>query len=121
MEDTIAAVATPYGEGGIGIIRVSGNKAGSILNMIFRPLKYQNATQIENRRLVYGHIVDSKTGIVVDEVLAVFMKAPHTYTAEDVAEIHCHGGQVLSQLDEVSQCSGYGAASETDRRHHPGV
>ena len=94
MEDTIAAVATPYGEGGIGIIRVSGNKAGSILNMIFRPLKYQNATQIENRRLVYGHIVDSKTDIVVDEVLAVFMKAPHTYTAEDVAEIHCHGGSV---------------------------
>ena len=108
MEDTIAAIATPYGEGGVGIIRISGEKSFSILKKIFIPVQrekqqkknveaiknVENNEWIVHRRLTYGKIVDPKTGRVIDEVLAVFMKAPGTYTKEDVAEIHCHGGTI---------------------------
>ena len=89
MEETIAAVATAYGEGGIGIIRISGENALDILNQVFVPFK-QN--KIKERRLTYGHIKDKNE--TVDEVMAVYMKAPHTYTREDVVEINCHGSIV---------------------------
>lgn len=89
MEETIAAVATAYGEGGIGIIRISGENALDILNQVFVPFK-QN--KIKERRLTYGHIKDHNE--TVDEVMAVYMKAPHTYTREDVVEINCHGSTV---------------------------
>lgn len=103
MEDTIAAIATPPGEGGIGIIRISGEKAGEILNQIFIPAACR---KMENRKMTYGNIVDPKNGKKVDEVLCVFMKGPKTYTVEDVAEINCHGGMVpLRQtLQLVLQC-----------------
>ena len=100
MEETIAAIATAYGEGGIGIIRISGAKAGEILRDIFIPAKTSGIvanteeSYIANRRLTYGRVCEPCTGKALDEVLAVFMKAPGTYTAEDVAEIHCHGGVV---------------------------
>ncbi len=94
MEDTIAAVATPYGEGGIGIIRISGDDAERILDEVFVPAGRQSGRGPESRRLMYGHIVDPEDGSTVDEVLSVFMKGPHTYTGEDVAEIDCHGGIV---------------------------
>mgnify|MGYP000865784007 CR=1 FL=1 len=112
MEDTIAAVATAYGEGGIGIIRISGEKALSVLNAVFRPMRKHmkqkeqknvfepdsvgmtNGEPIVNRRLTYGHIIDYNTNQVLDEVLAVYMKAPYTYTTEDVVEINCHGSIV---------------------------
>lgn len=87
MEDTIAAIATAYGEGGIGIIRISGPDTLSVLKKIFRG-------KIENRRMSYGHIIDPADGSVIDEVLSVYMKEPHTYTKEDVAEINCHGSMV---------------------------
>ena len=87
--ETIAAIATPAGEGGIGIIRISGDDSFIILDKVFRP---HSGTHLKNRMLTYGHIVDPDDGSVVDEVLAVFMKRPKTYTAEDVAEINCHGG-----------------------------
>ena len=85
MEDTIAAIATAYGEGGIGIIRISGEDSRDILRKIF-------TGKIESRRLSYGKIVDENEHI--DEVLAVYMKGPKTYTGEDVVEINCHGSIV---------------------------
>lgn len=110
MEDTIAAVATAYGEGGIGIIRISGENALEVLNRVFVPMKKTKRknedafmpeavditlnTPIVNRRLTYGHIVDYNEDKIIDEVLAVYMKAPYTYTTEDVVEINCHGSIV---------------------------
>lgn len=92
MEDTIAAVATAYGEGGIGIIRISGEKALSILEEVF---EFAGETsQIVSRRMTYGRIVDRENEQIIDEVLAVYMKGPKTYTAEDVVEINCHGSMV---------------------------
>lgn len=92
MEDTIAAVATAYGEGGIGIIRISGEKALSILEEVF---EFAGETsQIVNRRMTYGRIVDRENEQIIDEVLAVYMKGPKTYTVEDVVEINCHGSMV---------------------------
>lgn len=89
-EDTIVAISTPLGEGGIGIVRLSGKNAKAIAEKLFdRPL--------ENRRLVYGHIRDPETSEVVDEVLVAYMAAPHTYTREDVVEINCHGGPLPLQ------------------------
>lgn len=92
MEDTIAAVATAYGEGGIGIIRISGEKSADILNEIFLPASAGSETV--SRKMVYGRIVDPDSDSVIDEVLAVYMKGPGTYTAEDVVEINCHGSMV---------------------------
>ena len=91
MDHTIAAVATPYGEGGIGIIRVSGEESERILLEIFRSASDKSLVP---RMLTYGHIHHPETGEILDEVLAVFMKGPGTYTGEDVAEIHCHGSIV---------------------------
>lgn len=84
--DTIAAVATAYGEGGIGIIRISGEKAERILSEIFVPA---HGRQFENRKLTYGHVMENEK--IIDEAMAVLMKAPYTYTREDVVEINCHG------------------------------
>ena len=99
MEDTIAAIATAYGEGGIGIIRVSGPETLDILKQVFKGT-------IENRRMSYGHIVNPQDGSVIDEVLSVYMEAPHTYTKEDVAEINCHGSSVSLRktLEAVLRC-----------------
>jgi tRNA modification GTPase len=94
MEDTIAAVATAYGEGGIGIIRISGERARDILSLLFQPVANKGKAPIANRRFMYGHVVSPSTGERVDEAMAVFMEAPATYTREDVAEIHCHGSVI---------------------------
>lgn len=93
MEDTIAAIATAYGEGGIGIVRISGENSKKILKRLFKPA-YKNIESIVNRQLIYGYIFSPDSGKVVDEVLAVYMQAPATYTREDVVEIHCHGSIV---------------------------
>jgi len=89
-EDTIAAISTPLGEGGIGIIRVSGPEALKITSKIFKARRGDQCG-FESHRMVYGHILD-REGQVVDEVLYCYMKAPNTYTREDVVEINCHGG-----------------------------
>ena len=91
--ETIAAVATAQGAGGIAIVRVSGPEAGSILKQIFRPALPRD--EFISHQLMYGHAVDADGG-PLDEVMAVFMRAPRTYTREDVAEIHCHGGAVVA-------------------------
>ncbi|MDR3242475.1 MAG: tRNA uridine-5-carboxymethylaminomethyl(34) synthesis GTPase MnmE [Clostridiales Family XIII bacterium] len=96
-EDTIAAVATAYGEGGIGIVKLSGTGAEHILRKVFRKNagrgSLKNAGIFEDRRLYYGRVAD-ESGETVDEALAVFMRGPHTYTGEDVAEIDCHGSVI---------------------------
>lgn len=91
LDDTIAAISTPVGEGGIGIVRMSGPEALSILHRIF---KWVKGDEVTSYRLHYGHVLDPETGEVIDEVLASYMKAPYTYTREDVVEINCHGGIV---------------------------
>ncbi|WP_067140548.1 tRNA uridine-5-carboxymethylaminomethyl(34) synthesis GTPase MnmE [Oceanivirga salmonicida] len=89
---TVAAIATPKGEGGIGIIRISGDKSFEILDKIFKLYK---GTKIGNYKLRYGYVHDN--GKVLDEVMAVRMKGPKSYTAEDVVEINCHGGYLITQ------------------------
>lgn len=88
--DTIAAQATPPGEGGIAIVRVSGARCEAILARVFRP---KNGRPMRNRVLTFGYVVDGDTA--VDEAMAVLMRAPHSYTREDVAEIQCHGSDAL--------------------------
>ena len=91
--DTIAAIATPKGEGGIGIIRISGDKSFEILDKIFKP-KNPNK-DLGFYQFNYGFIHDGEK--VIDESMVVRMKAPKTYTCEDVVEINCHGGQFVTQ------------------------
>ena len=86
--DTIAAISTPLGEGGIGIVRLSGKEAFNIVKKIF---KTKNV-EIRSHKLVYGKITDPRKEKIIDEVLVSFMSAPYTYTREDVVEINCHGG-----------------------------
>lgn len=93
MEQTVAAVATAPGESGIGIVRISGPEALEILRKIFTYKSGKKAGQFEERRMIYGNITD-KSGEVIDEAMVVYMKAPRTYTGEDVAEIQCHGSIV---------------------------
>jgi len=92
--DTIAAVATPPGTGGIGIIRISGSKALAILQHLFRPRNKRKTLQ--SHKLYYGTVV-ADDGRVLDEVLAVYMRAPATYTREDVVELHSHGSWLVLQ------------------------
>lgn len=88
--DTIAAQATAAGEGGIAIVRISGTQSAAILGRVFRP---KGAKPMQNRLLTFGQLMDGEQ--VVDEAMAVLMRGPHSYTREDVAEIHCHGSQAL--------------------------
>src|SRR3990172_6524683 len=91
--DTICAVSTPPGEGGIGIIRVSGKDAVAVSSRVFRP-KGGPVDAAETHTLRYGHVVDPSSGEIVDEALLSVMRAPATYTREDVVEINCHGGMM---------------------------
>jgi tRNA modification GTPase len=93
--DTISAVSTPPGEGGISIVRLSGPLARPILTTIFHRRPGKGA--LRPRRLYLGTIVDRRSGETIDEVLAVYLKGPTTYTREDMAEIHCHGGFAVQQ------------------------
>jgi len=94
-EDTVAAIATPFGESGIGIVRISGSLAESIAKNLFRFKK--NSRRFSSHCLHYGEIVEPESGIPVDEVLLVLMRGPRTYTREDCLEIHCHGGYLVLQ------------------------
>jgi tRNA modification GTPase len=96
-EETIAAIATPPGPGGIGIIRISGPLSPHIFQKIFLPRHKIKPQNYESHRMYYGWIIDPDSGSPVDEVLAVFMRAPNTYTREDVVEIQCHGSYLVLQ------------------------
>ena len=103
--DTIAAIATPFGSAGIGIVRISGDHAKSILLRLFRsktefhPADSDPATSpvLTSHRLMHGYIYDPASSEVVDEVLAVYMVAPNSYTRQDVVEIQSHSGFLLLQ------------------------
>ncbi|MBC1796897.1 tRNA uridine-5-carboxymethylaminomethyl(34) synthesis GTPase MnmE [Listeria booriae] len=90
--DTIAAISTPPGEGAIAIIRLSGDEAIQIADRIFYAQK--SLGDVESHTIHYGHIVDPSTGETVEEVMATVMRAPRTFTREDVVEINAHGGIV---------------------------
>lgn len=104
MDDTISAIATALGVGSIGVIRLSGPDSLAIADRIFagrEKLGRENA-----RKLLYGHILDRK-GQPIDEVLAVYMPGPHSYTGEDVCEIQCHGGrQALQEILSLTYQAG---------------
>src|SRR5262245_49112193 len=102
-DDTIAAIATPPGEGGVGVVRVSGPDALPILERLFAPARPGAWRPF---RMRFGRVVD-RMGDMVDEALAVYMRAPHSFTAEDVAEVSCHGGPlVLSRVLSLALAQG---------------
>ncbi len=92
FRDTIAAIATPPGIGGVGLIRVSGPTAEGIARRLFRPLPPGNFL---SHHLYHGKIIAPATGAVLDEVLVALLKGPHSYTGEDTLEINCHGGPLI--------------------------
>ncbi|MFD1850994.1 tRNA uridine-5-carboxymethylaminomethyl(34) synthesis GTPase MnmE [Oceanobacillus bengalensis] len=89
--DTIAAISTPIGEGAIAIVRLSGKEAISITSEVFKGKDLQN---VDSHTINYGKIIDRQTDEVADEVMVSVMRAPKTFTREDVVEINCHGGMV---------------------------
>jgi tRNA modification GTPase len=94
LEDTIAGIATPVGCGGIGIVRVSGPDAPGVADKVF--IK-QGSGGLESHRFYYGRIIDPADGTLIDEGMEVLMRAPRSYTREDVLELHCHGGYLIVQ------------------------
>ena len=90
MDDCIAAISSATGEAGIGIVRMTGEGCADVLDSVFK--RANDKADFINRKMTYGHIVDDNE--IVDEVLVCYMKAPHTYTREDVVEIYTHGGVV---------------------------
>lgn len=93
MGDTIAGIATAMGEGGVAIVRVSGPDAEKLLERVFEPRKAK--PPFESHRLMTGWLTDGKRRL--DEIMAVLMRAPSTYTREDVCELHTHGGHIAAQ------------------------
>ncbi|RMC47403.1 tRNA uridine-5-carboxymethylaminomethyl(34) synthesis GTPase MnmE [Lactobacillus sp. ESL0228] len=91
--DTIAAISTPIGEGGISIVRMSGDAAVEIANRVF---KGGNLLKVSSHTIHYGHIIDPENNQVIDEVMVSVMLAPKTFTREDIVEINCHGGIVVT-------------------------
>lgn len=107
MTDTIAAIATPLGEAGIGIVRLSGPEALPIARRLFRPAKPLPSESWPSHRLMLGRIVAPESGQVIDEVLLCYMRAPKSYTREDVVEIQCHSGYaVLRRILELVLAAG---------------
>src|SRR5437867_2156160 len=101
LEDTICAIATPIGDGGIGIVRISGEKAIEVASGLVRLRSGRSLVSVKSHTLYQADILDTAaardTGRAVDEALVVVMRSPHSYTAEDVVEIHCHGGPLVLQ------------------------
>lgn len=95
--DTIAAIATAAGPGGIGIVRVSGPRAWAVGRALFQPARGPLPDPPPVRRLLYGRIVEPASGEVVDEVLCAFFKAPHTYSTQDTVEIQGHAGPAVTR------------------------
>ena len=91
--DTIAAISTPIGEGGISIVRMSGEDAVKIANTVF---KGANLLKVPTHTIHYGHIIDPALKQTIDEVMVSVMLAPKTFTREDIVEINCHGGIIVT-------------------------
>jgi tRNA modification GTPase len=92
MSDTITAIVTPTGEGGVSVIRLSGAMSLAIASLLFRPARGADLKEFTPQRVYFGEILDPKTQTLVDEVLLTYFKAPKSFTAEDVVEISAHGG-----------------------------
>ena len=106
-DDTIAAIATPIGAGGLGIIRVSGPHAVAIVRAVFRDRHGRPVEGLPSHRVRFGSIIHPRTGAKLDEVLVTYMRAPHSYTREDVVEISGHGGiGVMARILEALVASG---------------
>ena len=101
--DTICAIATPIGEGGIAIIRISGDKALEIASKIFVAKNKQDIKNMKSYTMRYGNIIEYSTGEMIDDVILSYMKNPRSYTGEDVIEVNCHGGVVATNkvLEEI--------------------
>ncbi|MBU8684190.1 tRNA uridine-5-carboxymethylaminomethyl(34) synthesis GTPase MnmE [Bacillus haynesii] len=92
--DTIAAISTPMGEGAIAIVRMSGPEALAIADKVYKGPGGKRLSSVDSHTINYGHIVDPETEKVVEEVMVSVLKAPKTFTREDIVEINCHGGLV---------------------------
>ena len=101
LSKTIAAIATPHGAGGMGVVRVSGSMAKEVLKKVWKSTRVE-VDNFVTHRLYYGNIVDSSTGGQIDSGLAVWMKSPHSYTGEDIVEIQAHGSPLLLEKILVS-------------------
>ena len=102
-DETIVAISTPVGQGGIGIVRLSGPEAIEIADRIFRSKKNEKPSHSPSHKMLYGQIVDPADERVVDEVLLSVMLAPNSYTREDVVEINCHGSMLsVRQILELA-------------------
>ncbi|MGM9646582.1 MAG: tRNA uridine-5-carboxymethylaminomethyl(34) synthesis GTPase MnmE [Eubacteriales bacterium] len=101
MTDTIAAISTPYGKGGIAVIRISGDEAMAVAGRVFHPASGKPLAEAEGGRIIYGNIcaptVDGALGKVIDDGMAAVLRAPRSYTGEDTVEISCHGGILLTE------------------------
>jgi len=95
MFETIAAISTPRGEGGIGIVRMSGDNSINILSKIFKPISNKKIEELKNFSINYGHLYSGEK--LIDEVMVSIMKGPKTYTKEDIVEINCHGGYLMTE------------------------
>ncbi len=92
LDDTIVAIATPFGRGGIGVVRISGPEARSTANSM---LRLSGAGELQPNRAHFGELIDTDSGERIDEVVATFFAKPHSYTTDDVVEISCHGSPVV--------------------------
>ena len=102
--DTIAAISTPYGKGGVAMIRISGTDALSVADAIFRPISGKRMSEIGVSKACYGEILSPmENGKAIDDGIAVYFRAPHSFTGEDTVEISCHGGILLTQ--KVLSCA----------------
>lgn len=106
--DTIAAISTPLGVSGIGIVRLSGSDALKIAGRVFRHAKGKKINNLASHTIHYGHILNPENGELIDEVLLTVMRSPATYTKEDVVEINCHGG-IIPLKDVLELCLKEGA------------
>ncbi|MBG9211307.1 tRNA uridine-5-carboxymethylaminomethyl(34) synthesis GTPase MnmE [Mammaliicoccus sciuri] len=103
--DTITSISTPMGEGAIAIVRLSGPDALNIANRIYKGKK--QISEVASHTINYGHIIDPETDEVVEEVMVAVMKAPKTFTREDIVEINCHGGLVtVNRVLELTLSNG---------------
>ena len=96
-EDTIAAISTPLGRGGLGIVRLSGTDSFQIGKKILKLSSSVNLLKAPSHRVFHGWLQDQKKEILIDEVLVTVLRKPRTYTCEDMLEISCHGGEAVLQ------------------------
>ena len=92
---TIAAISTAQGEGGIGVIRISGTEAAAIADRVFQNIHHRKLADMSGYTAAYGNIISN--GEKLDEAVALVFRAPHSYTGEDVVELSCHGGVYITQ------------------------